>query len=433
MKIVHLADLHIGKVLLEQSLIEDQKYVIEEIIKMVINRKIDVILISGDIYDKGIPTTEAVDLLNDFLNTLIKKYHVKVLIISGNHDSKSRLNFGSKIFENEGLYIETNYNGKLKKISLDNVDIYMLPFVKPIEVKKYFDYEIKTSNDAIEAIIKKEKLDKNKINILMAHQFVTYNGEEPVTCESETLNIGTLDNIDAKLFFDFDYVALGHIHGAQMIGKDTIRYSGTMLKYSFSEKNHKKSIVLIDTDDGKLKYELVPLTPLRDLREIKGPIEELLNPNNYQDTNLNDYMKVILTDEEPGYSPLARIRTVYPNTLKLEVMNSKTINNLNEIHNIEKIKEKGELDLFKEFYKYQNNVDISERECEIVKNIIDNLESDDFSKDTPIEGAENNEIFTNNLEEEYLQESQDEVLENGDNSVDEDAENIPLDILGLLS
>lgn len=374
MKLIHLGDLHIGKNLLEQSLLEDQEYMLQEIIKIIKEKNIDGVLISGDIYDKGIPNIDAINLLNNFLTRLITELKIKVFVISGNHDSKTRLNFGSKLFEKQGLYIETKYTGKLKKITLtednDNINIYMLPFVKPIEIRELEKKEIKDYNEAIKIILDKEEINKNEINILMAHQFVTYQNTYPETCESENINIGTLDNIDASLFFNFDYVALGHIHGAQRIGRDTIRYSGTMLKYSFSEINHKKSLVLINIKNKQLSYELIPLTPLRDLREIKGPINELIKKENYEGTNTNDYIKAIITDEEPGYEPLARIRSVYPNTLKLEIRNSKTALNNLELEKIERLKEKSVLELFNDFYKYQNNIDMNTEEEKIIKNII---------------------------------------------------------------
>ena len=258
----------------------------------------------------------------------------------------------------------------------------MLQFIKLIEIRKYFDEEITNYNDAIRCILNKESIDKKRVNILMAHQFVTYDGQNPEICDSETINIGTIDNVDASLFFDFDYVALGHIHGPQRIGKDSIRYAGTMLKYSFSESQHNKSVVVIDITDNKLSYELLPLKPMRDLREIKGPIEELLNPENYKDTNLEDYIKVVITNEEDVISPLSRIRTVYPNTLKLEIVNSKTAINVNELNNIDRLKEKGELELFKEFYQYQYNIALPENECKIIENIINSLNSFDETNDS---------------------------------------------------
>lgn len=373
MKILHLADLHIGKIIYEQSLLEDQEYMLKQIEKIIEKEKIEAVLISGDIYDRSIPPADAVEVLDKFLNNLIKILKVKVFIISGNHDSKERLNFGSKIFENDGLYIQTTYNGRIRKVELDEkINIYMLPFIKPIEVKQYFENEkIETYNDAIKNIIENEKLDKTKINILMAHQFVTSGTTNPETCESETINVGGLDNVDASNFSEFDYVALGHIHGPQKIGEEKIRYSGTMLKYSFSEVNHHKSVVIIEIKNGKVDFKLEPLIPLRDMRKIQGPIEELVKKENYEGTNQQDYIKAIITNEEAIYDAIGQIRKIYPNTLSLDILNSKSYNSDMNIENFEKIKEKSEFELFNDFYEFQNSVKLDEEQSEIIKKVIE--------------------------------------------------------------
>lgn len=373
MKILHLADLHIGKIIYEQSLLEDQEYMLKQIEKIIEKEKIEAVLISGDIYDRSIPPADAVEVLDKFLNNLIKILKVKVFIISGNHDSKERLNFGSKIFENDGLYIQTTYNGKIRKVELDEkINIYMLPFIKPIEVKQYFENEkIETYNDAIKNIIENEKLDKTKINILMAHQFVTSGTTNPETCESETINVGGLDNVDASNFSEFDYVALGHIHGPQKIGEEKIRYSGTMLKYSFSEVNHHKSVVIIEIKNGKVDFKLEPLIPLRNMRKIQGPIEELVKKENYEGTNQQDYIKAIITNEEAIYDAIGQIRKIYPNTLSLDILNSKSYNSDMNIENFEKIKEKSEFELFNDFYEFQNSVRLDEEQSEIIKKVIE--------------------------------------------------------------
>lgn len=373
MKILHLADLHIGKIIYEQSLLEDQEYMLKQIEKIIEKEKIEAVLISGDIYDRSIPPADAVEVLDKFLNNLIKILKVKVFIISGNHDSKERLNFGSKIFENDGLYIQTTYNGKIRKVELDEkINIYMLPFIKPIELRQYFENEkIETYNDAIKNIIENEKLDKTKINILMAHQFVTSGTTNPETCESETINVGGLDNVDASNFSEFDYVALGHIHGPQKIGEEKIRYSGTMLKYSFSEVNHHKSVVIIEIKNGKVDFKLEPLIPLRDMRKIQGPIEELVKKENYEGTNQQDYIKAIITNEEAIYDAIGQIRKIYPNTLSLDILNSKSYNSDMNIENFEKIKEKSEFELFNDFYEFQNSVRLDEEQSEIIKKVIE--------------------------------------------------------------
>lgn len=377
MKILHLADLHLGKILQEQSLIEDQEYMLKEIINIIKVEKVQVLLISGDVYDRSVPPTEAVNLLDNFLKILIKDLKIKVFIISGNHDSKDRLGFGNKIFEDEGLYIESKYNGRLKKVRLEDeygpLNIYMLPFIKPVEVKKFFEDDLENNYDlAINKIIEKEEIDKSERNIIMVHQFVTAGNVKPERTESEVLSLGGIENVDVSNFKSFDYVAIGHVHRPQKIGRDTARYAGTILKYSFSEINHNKSIPIIDIKEkGNITINLLPLKPLRDMREIKGPIEELIKEENYKEGNLEDYIKAIITNEEPVYDAIGKIKKIYPNTLKLEIQNSKTINSNTEQNiNLEEVKKKSELELFSDFYKLQNNLDLNEKQKEIVKNII---------------------------------------------------------------
>ena len=377
MKILHLADLHLGKILQEQSLIEDQEYMLKEIIKIIKNEDIGAVLISGDVYDRSVPPAEAVNLLDNFLKILIKELKIKVFIISGNHDSKDRLGFGSKIFEDEGLYIESKYNGNLRKIEIEDeygkLNIYMLPFIKPVEVKQYFEDDLENNyNTAINKIIKKEKINKEERNIILVHQFVTAGTVEPERSESEILTLGGIENVDVSNFDDFDYVAIGHVHRPQKIGRDTARYAGTMLKYSFSEINHNKTVPIIDfKEKGNIEINLKELAPIRDMREIKGPIEELLKKENYEKGNINDYIKAIITNEETVYDAIGQIRRIYPNTLKLEIRNSKTINSVEEQNlNLEKVKKKSELELFSDFYKSQNNVDLDENQKEILKDII---------------------------------------------------------------
>ena len=377
MKILHLADLHLGKILQEQSLIEDQEYMLKEIIKIIKNEDIGTVLISGDVYDRSVPPAEAVNLLDNFLKILIKELKIKVFIISGNHDSKDRLGFGSKIFEDEGLYIESKYNGNLRKIEIEDeygkLNIYMLPFIKPVEVKQYFEDDLENNyNTAINKIIKKEKINKEERNIILVHQFVTAGTVEPERSESEVLTLGGIENVDVSNFDDFDYVAIGHVHRPQKIGRDTARYAGTMLKYSFSEINHNKTVPIIDfKEKGNIEINLKELAPIRDMREIKGPIEELLKKENYEKGNINDYIKAIITNEETVYDAIGQIRRIYPNTLKLEIRNSKTINSVEEQNlNLEKAKKKSELELFSDFYKSQNNVDLDENQKEIIKDII---------------------------------------------------------------
>ena len=376
MKILHLADLHIGKTLLEQSLIEDQEYMLEKILNFIKKEKIEVVMISGDVYDKSIPSTDAVNLLDSFLNSMIKDLKIKVLVISGNHDSKDRLGFGNKIFEDEGLYIASKYDGQIKKIELEDkfgkINFYMLPFVKPIDVRRYFDDEIKSYDEAIKKIIDNEDINEDERNIIMVHQFVTAGTISPDRTESEILSLGGTDNVDVSNFDKFDYVAIGHVHRNQKIGRDTARYAGTILKYSFSEANHEKKLTILDyKEKDNLIISFKELKPLRDLREIKGPIEELLKEENYKDTNTDDYIRVIITNEEPIYDAIGQIRKVYPNVLKLELQNSKTKLNFDyNIENIDSIKKKTELELFNDFYKEQNNIELNEEQIKLIEDVI---------------------------------------------------------------
>ena len=377
MKILHLADLHLGKILQEQSLLEDQEYMLNEIINIIKEENVQAVLISGDVYDRSVPPADAVNLLDDFLKKLIKELKIKVFIISGNHDSKDRLGFGSKIFEDDGLYIESRYNGTLRKVELEDefgkINIYMLPFIKPIEVRQFFEEELENNyNTAMNKIISKEKINTDERNIIMVHQFVTAGTNEPERTESEVLTLGGIENVDVSNFDSFDYVAIGHVHRPQRIGRDTARYAGTMLKYSFSEIRDSKSVPIIDMQEkGNIDIKLIPLKPLRDMREIQGPIEELVKKENYEIGNTDDYIKAVITNEEPVFDAIGQIRRIYPNTLKLEIRNSKTANKMQEQEsNLENLKKKSELELFNDFYKFQNNVDLDENQKRIVEDVI---------------------------------------------------------------
>lgn len=377
MKILHLADLHVGKIVLEQTMLEDQKYMLNQITEKIKEEKIELVLISGDIYDRSIPPSEAVNVLDDFLKTLIKDIKIKVCIIAGNHDSKERLNFGSKIFANEGLYICANYNGKLEKVEIEDeygkINIYMLPYIKPVEIKEYFkDKEITTYNEAIKSIIEKEEIETKERNIILSHQFVTAGNEEPEKSESETLYLGGTENVDVSCYEKFDYVALGHIHGPQKIGRETARYAGTMLKYSFSEVNQKKSLTIIEyKEKDNLEIKLIPLKPIRDMRVIKGPIEELIKEENYTETNREDYIRAIITNEEPVYDAIGQIKKIYPNTLRLDIENLKTTTNTEiKMTDLDNIKKKDEVELFNEFYKFQNNKELDEVQIDIIKEVV---------------------------------------------------------------
>ena len=386
MKILHLSDLHIGKIVLEQSMLDDQKYMLNQIIEKIQEEKIELVLISGDIYDRGVPPSEAVTVLNNFLKVLIKDLHLKVCIIAGNHDSKERLNFGSEIFKSDGLYISSIYDGNIDKVELEDeygkLNIYMLPYIKPIEVRQFFeeDVDVSSYHNAVKEVILKENINEKERNIILSHQFVTAGGIEPEKSESETLYLGGTENVDVSCYDKFDYVALGHIHGPQRIGRDTARYAGTILKYSFSEVHQNKSLTIIDFKEKEnLKIDLIPLKPLRDMRVIKGPIEELTKEENYSKTNREDYIRAIITNEEQVYDAIGQLRKIYPNVLRLDIENSKAkIDSETKLSDLDNIKKKDEVELFNEFYKYQNNQDLNEVQLEIIKNVIKEVKKEDM-------------------------------------------------------
>lgn len=375
MKVLHTSDLHLGKNLSEESFYEDQKYILDEIVNIVNENNIKVVLIPGDIYDKSIPSSEATLLFDKFLTDL-SKLNVKVLLTSGNHDSNERLSYGSKIFDEFNIHIVTSYDGNINKLSIDDVDFYMLPFLKPIHIKNLMsekEYEkINNSNDMMKWILARETLDKTKKNILLAHQFVMWNGKTPEQCDSESIslnNIGTLDAIDVNLFESFDYVALGHIHRPQKIKSNTIRYSGTPLKYSFSEVNDKKSVVIVDTDDIK-NIELIELKPLRNMRVLRGTFEEVMNMK-----PSNDIIKVELEDENTIISPMEEIKKRFKNAISLVFINKYESQDEAVLKEIKEYASPYEL--FKLFFSEQNSREINSDEDKYIKSIIESLKEEE--------------------------------------------------------
>lgn len=375
MKILHTSDLHLGKKLLEEPFLDDQKYVLNQITEIIKEKEIKIVIIPGDIYDKSIPSSQAMDLLDSFLTDL-SKLNVKLLITSGNHDSSERLSFGSKLFDELDIHIVTSYDGRIERISVDDVDFYMLPFLKPFHLKSLMDgkeYEnINSSNDMIKWILSRENIDKDKKNILLAHQFVMWGGMEPKQCDSENISlnsVGTLDAIDVDLLDDFDYVALGHLHRPQMIKRETVRYSGTPLKYSFSEVDDEKSVVIIDTDDIE-NIELLKLKPLRDMKILTGKFDDVMNME-----PSDDIIKVELLDEDTIISPMEEIKQRFKNAISLEFKNKyRSIDNKVEIE----IKEDAShYELFDLFFKEQNDREMKKDEEEYIKSLIESLAEDE--------------------------------------------------------
>lgn len=376
MKLLHISDLHLGKRVYEFSMIKDQEFILKQILDKIEEEQPNAVLLAGDIYDKSVPSAEAVELFDDFL-TQLSLFNTSVYIISGNHDSQERLNFGSRIMKNRNIYITGTFDGQLKKETLEDefgaLNLYSMPFLKPSMVRPYFlDQEIITYQDAIKTVIENTIINREERNLLLAHQFVTGSGIIPETSESEMLSLGGVDNVDASLFDDFDYVALGHLHGPQRMMRDTIRYSGSILKYSFSEIHQKKSITLIEVKQkDEIVIRMIPLIPNRDLRAIKGPIEELMKPEIYMQGNKEDYLSVILTNEEPIMDPIGKLRLVYPNIMTLSFENRKSQSEGSELElSVNEVSQKTPENLFDTFYTAQHGVEMSEEQSEIMNQVI---------------------------------------------------------------
>ncbi len=374
MKFIHISDLHLGKQVNEFSMLEDQEFILKRIINIIDEQKPDGVIIAGDIYDKSVPSAEAVELFDDFLVRLSKR-NLKVFVISGNHDSAERIAFGGRLMTMSGIYMSPVYDGRVEPIVLEDefgeLNVYMLPFVKPSTIKRALpDRDIVSYTDAIGAAVDAMGIDATKRNILITHQFVT----GAVRTESEDISVGGADNVDASVFADFDYVALGHIHRSQKCGSDFICYSGTPLKYSFSEAKDKKTATLIDIKfKGDISLDFLPLVPKRDMVEIKGRYEELTLKSYWENTSYNeDYMHITLTDEEDIYDALTKLRVIYKNIMKLDYDNKRT-RAMNEISGAEKVKEKSPLEHFGEFYKLQNGQPLSEEQTEFVSDIIEEI------------------------------------------------------------
>lgn len=373
MKFIHLSDLHIGKRVNEFSMLEDQEYILKVILGIIDSEKPDGIIIAGDVYDKSVPSAEAVQLLDDFLFRLsVRK--VPVYLVSGNHDSAERLSFGNRLIDLSGIHISPVYNGKVNIYSLvdeyGKVNVYMLPFVKPVNVRRFFpDMKIESYTEAIKVAVDNMNVDENERNILITHQFVT----GAARSDSEDISVGGSDNVDVSVFDPFDYVALGHIHGPQKMSRETVRYCGTPLKYSFSEANHKKSVTVVELKEkGNVEISTIPLIPKRDFREIKGKYEDIVLKKNYEDTNLLDYMRIVLTDEENIPDAMSKLRVIYPNLMKIEYDNTRTGKNQN-VGFAENVERKSPLELFSEFYEVQNNQPMSEMQKEFICGIMEEI------------------------------------------------------------
>ena len=370
MKLIHTSDLHLGKRVYEYSMLEDQEFILKRIIHIVDSEKPDGIIIAGDIYDKSIPSAEAVQLFDDFLVQLAKR-RLEVFVISGNHDSPERIAFGARLMDVSGIHMSPVYDGEVSPFTLTDaygpVRIFMLPFLKPPQVRRFYGEGISGYTDAVRAAISGMTIDPAERNVLITHQFVT--GAQ--RSESEEISVGGTDNVDAYVFEPFDYVALGHIHSPQNCGSEKIRYCGTPLKYSFSEAKDQKSLTVVELrEKGSVSCRTIPLTPKRELVELKGTYEELTLKAFYENTTWQeDYTHITLTDEEDIPDAIGKLRTVYHRLMKLDYDNRRTRAN-QEIGGAESVEAKTPFELFSEFYELQNNQPMSDEQSEYMREMI---------------------------------------------------------------
>ena len=372
MRLVHLSDLHLGKRVNEYSMLEDQEYILKIILGIIESEKPDSVIIAGDIYDKSVPSADAVSLFDDFLVSL-SRMKLDVFIISGNHDSPERIAFGSRIMDAGGIHMSPVYNGKIEPIRLEDkhgeLNIYMLPFVKPAHVRRFHeDTEVATYTDAIRCAITDMNVDASKRNVLVTHQFVTGASRS----ESEEISVGGSDNVDAEVFDSFDYVALGHLHSPQNCGSPNIRYCGTPLKYSFSEAKDSKSITVVDLGEkGSVTYKTIELVPRHDLVELKGTYDELTLKSFYENTTWQeDYTHIILTDEDDIPDAIGKLRAVYHHLMKLDYDNKRTRSNAVILGDAD-VEAKTPYELFADFYELQNNQPMNDDQSAYMKDLIE--------------------------------------------------------------
>ena len=380
MKFLHISDLHIGKRVNEFSMTEDQKYILNQILRIAEQERAEAVLIAGDVYDKSMPSAEAVQIFDWFL-TGLADLGKTVIAVSGNHDSPERIAFGGELMRGRGVYVSPVYRGEALEVAFrdeyGDISVHLLPFLKPATLRHALEGRQEEEEnglpesyqEALEIAVKRMEIDVKKRNILVAHQFVTGAGR----CDSEEVSVGGLDNVDASVFDDFDYVALGHIHSPQSVGRETVRYCGTPLKYSFSEAEQEKSVTVLEMGEkGDVVLSTVPLVPLRDMRKIRGSYGEVMSRSFYQDMNTEDYVQITLTDEEDIPDGLQKLRTVYPNLMQVAYDNSRTRQD-RTVEAAEQAERKSELELFGEFFELQNNQPMSAEQAAYMEKLIADL------------------------------------------------------------
>lgn len=371
---MHLADLHLGKRVNGFSMMEDQEYILNRILEIMEEEQPDGLLIAGDVYDKTIPPAEAVRLMDDFLTAVAAK-HVPVFLISGNHDSAERVAFGHQLMQGSGIWISPVYDGTIRHHTLEDrwgeVNIYLVPFLRPSVVRSFFpDAEIGDYTDALGTILEGLQLDTSQRNVVLAHQFVVAAGALPETCDSEQLSVGGLDRVDGSVFSPFDYTALGHLHGPQRVGSETIRYAGSPLKYSFSELHQKKSVTVAELrEKGETEIRQIPLQSRREMIELRGTFEEILADARKKGEPQTDYYHMILTDETDVVDALSRLREFYPNIMLLDYDNRRT-RSQKEVEQLDRVEERTPGELFAALYEQQNGQEMDSDRKEYLDGLI---------------------------------------------------------------
>lgn len=370
MKFLHLADLHIGKRVHGFSMLEDQAHLLRQICAMAKENQVDAVLIAGDIYDKTIPVCEAVGLFDSFLTSLHQS-GILVLAITGNHDSPERLDFGGKLMQESGVWIVGTFRDPLPCITLSDeygpVHFHFLPFLKPATASAFYELTERTSQCAVQTVLHAQTVDFRERNVLLAHQFVTAGGSMPERSESEIVPVGGLDTVDAALFDGFDYVALGHIHRPQRIGRDTVRYAGSPLKYSFSEAPYPKSVPLVTLKEkGELEITLLPLVPLHEMRELRGKFAEVLSAEARQNGDPLDYLHITLTDDDELVDVFAKLQHAYPNLMRLDFDNRRTQAE-GVTKQAESVREKSVFEQFCDFFEQVNGKPMNDQQGELLR------------------------------------------------------------------
>ncbi|MDR1133393.1 MAG: exonuclease SbcCD subunit D [Synergistaceae bacterium] len=380
MKFMHLSDLHIGKTVNGVSMIEEQRHVFGQILGYLRTIKPEAVLVAGDIYDRAVPGVEAVRLFDDFLTDLAGE-SAAVLLIAGNHDSPERLSYASRLLSREDVFLRGVLDGKMRPVTMDDeygkVNFWLLPFIKPSSLRGYYgDAEIDGCSDAVKTVIENSGIDFDARNVLISHQFYAGAGIDPIRSDSETDFVGGLDAVDAGILSRFDYAALGHLHRAQSVGGENIRYGGSPLKYSFSEWKHEKSVTLVDiAEKGSVSVSALPLTPIHDMREIKGPIDKLTSGEVLKDADPEDYMRVVLTDRNDIIDAMGKIRSVYPNVMVLDFENPDADKEIGSLGlEDEPVQNVTVLDLFSRFFKEIKKTDMSARQEKIVRELLEKTE-----------------------------------------------------------